>query len=115
MPEDKERDRKLARIMLRSKMDFPSTNLESVVMSGIQREISYRVIGKNKKMAFVFIVIEVLLGLFINFTLARYPVHIPWISPLTLLNVFQMAFLLIVFFQLEQCLSLLPARRHHLS
>lgn len=116
MQHPNEKDNELARIMLKSKLPFPSADLESIVMSGIYAMKRARIVLKNRRLSFVFLAIEIVLGLFINFTLERFPVYIPRISPLTFLNFFQMGFLLIFFIQLENCLSLSLAeeRRHDL-
>ena len=108
MPDSNERDEKLARAMLKSKVEYPSPDLESIVMSRVKIVTSKRMVLKNKRLSFLFLAIEVVLGLVINLTLERFPVNIPWISPLSLLNLFQAGFVLVFFIQLEYCLSVAP-------
>lgn len=113
MPDSNERDRKLARAMLKSKVEYPSSDLESIVMSRVKISSSTRIVLKNKRLSFLFLSIEIVLGLFINLTLKRFPVYIPGISPLNLLNLFQIGFLVIFYIQLEHCLSLAAKERQH--
>jgi hypothetical protein len=106
MPDSNERDQKLARAMLKSKVEYPSSDLESTVMSRVKIVKGARVALKNKRLSVLFLAIEIALGLFINFTLERFPMDvIPGMSPLTLLNLFQIGCGLIFFIQLEHCLS----------
>jgi len=105
MPDSNERDEKLARAMLKSKVEYPSPDLESIVMSRVKIVTSKRMVLKNKRLSFLFLAIEVVLGLVINLTLERFPVVVPGLSPLTLLNLFQIGFVLVFFIQLEYCLS----------
>ena len=105
MSDSNEKDSKLARAMLKSKVDYPSADLESILLSKIKTVNGARIVSKNKRLSFLFLAIEIALGLFINLTLKRLPIDIPGISPLTLLNLFQLGLVLIFLIQLDHFLS----------
>lgn len=106
MLDSNEREQELARAMLQSKLKYPSSDLESIVMSRIKHASSERSILKNKRLSFLFLAIEIVLGIFINLTLNRFSADVPEIHPLTLINCFQIGFVLIFFIQLDYCISL---------
>ena len=105
MHDQDEKDRKLAQIMLNSRIEMSAPDMESLVMSKIYNDKKIRMILKSKRLAALFLAIEILLGLFINFTMARFQDTILGLSPMILTGLFQVGFFILIFIQCEQFLS----------
>jgi hypothetical protein len=110
-----ERNASLSRIMMKSKVEMPCRDLESVVMANIHRESQTRAILKSKWLSILFLIGEIAFGVLINFSLAGVHIPIVGIPPDRVLVFFQIGCIVLFFFQLERCLLLTPKRKQKYS